>query len=383
MRTAFEMGVAGTFVFAWTDEWFTGGHLIEDWAFGLVDRDARAEAGLRARCASAIAGRSRRRSPRAPRVSVVVCAYNAERTMEACLDSLEKLNYPDYEVIVVNDGSKDRTLEIAERFRYLPHHQPAQQGAVASRAMSAPSRDRRDRRLYRQRLRRRSRLADLSRRQDGSREARRLRRPEFPAARGQPGAGGGGGVAGRADPCAAVRRRRRAHRRLQHGVPPRRAAAPRRLRSGLSAPRATMSTSAGGCRTRATPSASARRRWSGISAATRSKAYIGQQRGYGKAEALVYSKHPFRFNLFGQAKWLGRIYGDLSTALLLSRRPVIYSGVFGRGLFQTLYEPLVLARRVPAAHLRMERGGDRAGAGRHRRRRLDVAPDRAARSSPG
>src|SRR5271170_3572828 len=69
------------------------------------------------------------------------------------------------------------------------------------------------------------------------------------------------------------------------------------------------------------------------------KAYCNQQRGYGKAEALVYSKHPFRFNLFGQAKWLGRIYGDLSTSLLLSRRPVIYSGVFGRGLFQTLYEP--------------------------------------------
>src|ERR1700683_3245197 len=69
------------------------------------------------------------------------------------------------------------------------------------------------------------------------------------------------------------------------------------------------------------------------------RGHLGQQRGYGKAEALVYSKHPFRFNLFGQAKWLGRIYGDLSTALLLSRRPVIYSGVFGRGLFQTLYEP--------------------------------------------
>jgi len=68
-------------------------------------------------------------------------------------------------------------------------------------------------------------------------------------------------------------------------------------------------------------------------------AYINQQRGYGKAEALVYAKHPFRFNLFGQAKWLGRIYGDLSAALLLSRKPVIYSGVFGRGLFQTMYEP--------------------------------------------
>jgi hypothetical protein len=69
------------------------------------------------------------------------------------------------------------------------------------------------------------------------------------------------------------------------------------------------------------------------------KAYINQQRGYGKAEALVYAKHPFRFNLFGQAKWLGRIYGDLSAALLLSRKPVIYSGTFGRGLFQTMYEP--------------------------------------------
>src|ERR1700741_336137 len=53
------------------------------------------------------------------------------------------------------------------------------------------------------------------------------------------------------------------------------------------------------------------------------KAYLGQQRGYGKSEALVYSKHPFRFNLFGQAKWLGRIYGDLSAGLLLSRKPLI------------------------------------------------------------
>ena len=69
------------------------------------------------------------------------------------------------------------------------------------------------------------------------------------------------------------------------------------------------------------------------------KAYFDQQRGYGKAEALVYAKHPFRFNLFGQAKWLGRIYGDLSASLLLSRKPVIYSGTFGRGLFQTMYEP--------------------------------------------
>ena len=48
-----------------------------------------------------------------PRVSVVVCAYNAAGTLEDCITSLEKLTYPDYEVIVVNDGSTDRTGEIA------------------------------------------------------------------------------------------------------------------------------------------------------------------------------------------------------------------------------------------------------------------------------
>ena len=32
-------GAAGTIFFAWTDEWFTGGSDITDWAFGLVTRD--------------------------------------------------------------------------------------------------------------------------------------------------------------------------------------------------------------------------------------------------------------------------------------------------------------------------------------------------------
>src|SRR6185436_8167955 len=122
VRAAFAVGVAGTFVFAWTDEWFTGGHLIEDWAFGLVDRDRQPKPAF-----YEVSRRYKGPLPptlnRYPRVSVVVCAYNAERTMEACLASLETLDYPDYEVIVVNDGSKDRTLEISERFA-PPHPNP-------------------------------------------------------------------------------------------------------------------------------------------------------------------------------------------------------------------------------------------------------------------
>src|SRR5215472_2313122 len=117
LRSAFESGVAGTFVFSWTDEWFTGGHPIEDWAFGLVDRERRPKPSF-----GDVACQYRGALPpilsRYPRVSVVVCAYNAERTIEPCLASLAVLNYPDYEVIVVNDGSRDRTLEIAEGFGF-------------------------------------------------------------------------------------------------------------------------------------------------------------------------------------------------------------------------------------------------------------------------
>ena len=39
VRTAFAAGCAGMFVFSWTDEWYRGGFDIDDWAFGLVDRD--------------------------------------------------------------------------------------------------------------------------------------------------------------------------------------------------------------------------------------------------------------------------------------------------------------------------------------------------------
>ncbi len=53
---------------------------------------------------------------RTPRVSVVICAYNAERTMRQCLESLRRLDYPTFEVIIVDDGSQDTTAQIAADF---------------------------------------------------------------------------------------------------------------------------------------------------------------------------------------------------------------------------------------------------------------------------
>ena len=53
-------------------------------------------------------------------VSVIVCAYNAEETLKRALDSAFSQNFDDYEVILVDDGSTDKTAEIAysymERF---------------------------------------------------------------------------------------------------------------------------------------------------------------------------------------------------------------------------------------------------------------------------
>src|SRR6202040_3901937 len=41
IRTAFQEGACGAIAFAWTDEWWRGGFPVEDWAFGLVDRQRR------------------------------------------------------------------------------------------------------------------------------------------------------------------------------------------------------------------------------------------------------------------------------------------------------------------------------------------------------
>jgi len=113
VRTAFAAGAAGAFVYAWTDEWHRGGEDVTDWAFGLTRRDRSAKPAL------AAVARAMREAPfpaggRWPRISVVVCSYNGARTLRDCLDGLRHVEYPDFEVIVVDDGSKDATSAIAE-----------------------------------------------------------------------------------------------------------------------------------------------------------------------------------------------------------------------------------------------------------------------------
>lgn len=50
------------------------------------------------------------------KISVIVPAYNAEKTIEKTIRSLLAQDWPDFEVIVVDDGSTDRTAEICAGF---------------------------------------------------------------------------------------------------------------------------------------------------------------------------------------------------------------------------------------------------------------------------
>jgi glycosyltransferase involved in cell wall biosynthesis len=56
------------------------------------------------------------RSPASPLVSVVMPAYNAERTIARTISSVLAQTYTNLEVVVVDDGSTDATREIAESF---------------------------------------------------------------------------------------------------------------------------------------------------------------------------------------------------------------------------------------------------------------------------
>jgi GT2 family glycosyltransferase len=127
IETAFRAGCAGAFVFAWTDDWYVtyltetgrgrGGTNVEDWDFGLTDRERRPKPALTS-VRQAYAEAPFPRGLDWPRVSVVVCTHNGERTLRDCLEGLQAIDYPNFEVIVVDDGSTDRSAEIAAEHRF-------------------------------------------------------------------------------------------------------------------------------------------------------------------------------------------------------------------------------------------------------------------------
>lgn len=114
LEVAMERGVAGCCVFSWTDSWTVGGRPVEDWHFGLTRSDRSPKPALEV--ATEWNGRNvRDLKSRWPSMSVVICAHNAEATIDECLEHTCSLDYPNLEVLVVDDGSSDLTAEIARR----------------------------------------------------------------------------------------------------------------------------------------------------------------------------------------------------------------------------------------------------------------------------
>ena len=51
-----------------------------------------------------------------PTISVIIPVYNAEKYVGRCIESVKAQTYSDWQMILVDDGSKDRSLEICQKY---------------------------------------------------------------------------------------------------------------------------------------------------------------------------------------------------------------------------------------------------------------------------
>jgi GT2 family glycosyltransferase len=135
-----KCGLAGTVFFSWTDEWYTGDQEVTDWAFGIVTREREPKKSyfaLREKLGQDDSVLPHRELPQAPFVSIIVCSYNGGATLRSCLNSLAHLNYPRYEVVLVDDGSTDNTAQIAAEFPIVRYIHQSNRGLSAARNTGA------------------------------------------------------------------------------------------------------------------------------------------------------------------------------------------------------------------------------------------------------
>lgn len=112
LRAVFEKGLCGAAVYSWTDEWSIFNSDIKGWSFGLTTAERAPKLALTTVRNIYSSSLYRLRPAPWPRVSVVVAAYNGAATINDCLAWLGRMDYPNYEIIVVDDGSKDATPHI-------------------------------------------------------------------------------------------------------------------------------------------------------------------------------------------------------------------------------------------------------------------------------
>ena len=336
VRTAFAAGCAGVSVFAWTDEWHRGGYDIEDWNFGLTVRDRRSKPALGA-VRDAFAETPFPKSIEWPRISVIVCSYNGARTIRECFEGLLKLEYPNFEVIVVNDGSNDATAAIAHEydFQLISTHNRGLSAArntgleAATGEIVAYIDD--------------DALPDphwlnylastfLSTTHAGVGGPNIPPLGDGPIAECVANAPGGPVHVLLSDqeaehiPGCNMAFRKSALQAIG-GFDP-------QFRSAGDDVDVCWRLQQQGGTLGFSPAALV---WHHRRNSVRG--YWKQQRGYGKAEALLERKWPEKYNGAGHITWAGRLYGNRATQRLAWRRGRIYHGTWGSALFQSIHEP--------------------------------------------
>ena len=63
-----------------------------------------------------------------PKISIIIPAFNEAKTIKNCIKSLQNLDYPNFEIIVVDDGSNDDTYEVASQSKFAKIFRQKNQG---------------------------------------------------------------------------------------------------------------------------------------------------------------------------------------------------------------------------------------------------------------
>jgi O-antigen biosynthesis protein len=335
LACAFAAGCAGTFVFSWTDEWHRGGHDIDDWDFGLTDRQRTSKPALRAVEAAYTNVPFAERDW--PRVSVVVCSHNGARTIRNTCDALTRVDYPDVEVIVVDDGSGDATATIAAEYGFTVISTENQGlGAARNTGAAAATGE------Y---------VAYLD--DDAFPDPHWLKYLVHTFESGGHAAAGGPNIPPPAGPSVSKSVARSPggpiHVLLDDNC------AEHLPGCNLAVRRTTMDALGGFDPQFRLAGDDVDYCWRILDAQETIgyapgamvwhhrrdsvRGYLRQQRGYGRAEALLERKWPQKYNVVGHPTWKGRIYGPGDPHELGRRRWRVYYGRWGTGLFQRIYQP--------------------------------------------
>jgi GT2 family glycosyltransferase len=336
VRTAYHTGCAGVFVFAWTDEWFRGGCEIEDWDFGLTDRCRRPKPAL------AVVRKAFDEVPFPPdhpwpKISIIVCSHNGRRTIGECCRELHKLDYPDMEVIIVDDGSTDGTYETVSRNGFRVIRTP-NVGLSAARNLGLSAANGEivayiDDDAYPDPLWLKYLAATFL-----TTDCAGAGGPNIPP----PGDGQtaacvanapGGPLHVLVSDCRAEHLPgcnmafRKQHLQAIGGFDP-------RFRTAGDDVDVCWRIRENGGWLAFSPGAIVwHHRRNSI------RAYVRQQKGYGRSEAILEQKWPEKYNSLGHLNWNGRIYGKGLTQAISWRKWRIYHGTWGSAPFQSLYGP--------------------------------------------